>query len=329
MGCQIFFVISGYLGMQSIEKIREKNTTYLSFYRKKVIAIAPAYWGSLLLIASITAIMKVINTPLKLGLVLNDSIIAYVFNFFMIHGCISSCNNNTVPGGWFIGTLVLLYGITPLVYHVFTKINYNCRKFIPVIAWLISAFVIIALYILTGNNKFIENNSFVYFSALNQLCVYLLGAELFFQNHEKYNQSRAGKEIIVSILFLAVAVILFYSEWKFTFLCVHFIMGISSYCALKWLLYIESNNFSFNHKLLLFLQYIGKNSFHIYLMHFYVVWTIPSLLTPFMTKDSVIIFYVLLWIPMLIILNGLLGLSRFWTKYITDILCKCCNMIRN
>ena len=51
----------------------------------------------------------------------NGSFREILCNLFLLNGLFSEGNNNIVPGGWYVGALVILYALYPLV-----KLQFPC-----------------------------------------------------------------------------------------------------------------------------------------------------------------------------------------------------------
>lgn len=126
-GCQIFFVLSGYLSMKSCEQ--DKNR----FYRKKFCAIAPGYYLLILITVILDALVRLVtNGEHDLGK--NTSGIAILCNVLFLNGILPFCYNNVVGGGWYIGTISIMYFFTPYIYNFLQIINK--KHFVPVL-WFV------------------------------------------------------------------------------------------------------------------------------------------------------------------------------------------------
>lgn len=53
----------------------------------------------------------------------STDILGIIINVFCLNGLIPQYNNNIVPGGWYIGTLVILYLMFPITYFILKKEN--------------------------------------------------------------------------------------------------------------------------------------------------------------------------------------------------------------
>ena len=115
MGCQLFLVVSGFGACLSFEKKCKKETSFVnaskSFYLSRIKTIAPPWWFMMFIIYIMNTILIQSGHSLVFGT--NRSFWGILFNALFLNGLIPQCNNNVMPGGWYIGTSMLLDGVTP------------------------------------------------------------------------------------------------------------------------------------------------------------------------------------------------------------------------
>lgn len=94
MGCQMFFVMSGYTITMSYEK---SSSNLGTFYTKRWLSLAPGYWLAILItvLIALTTIMLSGTNQLDTSLKIGDVII----NLFMLNGLVDTEANNLVFRG--------------------------------------------------------------------------------------------------------------------------------------------------------------------------------------------------------------------------------------
>lgn len=104
-GTSLFFVLSGYLTMTSVERCN----SVLEFYRKRVFRIIPLYW--------VVLIVTLILNP-------NLFSIKYLRYFFFLNMFIPSDDFglwNNLNGLWTMSAFMFFYLIAPLIYKLIKK----------------------------------------------------------------------------------------------------------------------------------------------------------------------------------------------------------------
>lgn len=114
IGVSLFIFLSGLT--LTISSLKNKNWSIISFYKKRAIRIYPLYW----LIYS-SFLVYYLN---KNYLSQNISVIAIVLAFLGLDGylsCFFKFHNWYLVGEWFLGFIIILYIIYPLLFKLFTK----------------------------------------------------------------------------------------------------------------------------------------------------------------------------------------------------------------
>ena len=155
MGCQMFFVVSGFCAAMSFER-RLSNKNYISatksFYVKKFESIAPAWYFMILIVYIVnTVLLKAIGHILVFGI--NREPIAILCNLLFVHGLVPRCNNNVMPGGWYIGTTMLLYLVTPAFVFAMSNLNANWKKVFVIVSSTISVGLLIGVSIVVPEKE--------------------------------------------------------------------------------------------------------------------------------------------------------------------------------
>lgn len=271
MGCQIFFVLSSFGLCHSFSKETPEN--WLSHMKKRISKIAIGYWGAIFLTAVYRVLFAIV---LQEDLLPALNIPGIIINALFLNGLVpvEVINNTIVRGGWYIGTTVILYALFPLLYKVFfcSKKSWVRRRVLifPMTVFFTSAaIVIIAGFIHPAFSC--HNNSFVYFSFINQLAPFSLGIVLF----DLVNRCAATKYAphFSAVCFL-IAIILFYGDYKYSFVfCPTFVA--LAFMFLFWHLSKDLKFYNFIHssnKIVGIINKFGEISFPIYLTHPFVVY---------------------------------------------------------
>ena len=185
-GCQLFLLISGYLAYKSLKG------NWLNFLKRRFVAIVPGYWLTIAIFLLLNFLWRKVGlSPQYLQ---NRSLLAICTNVLLLHGLVPSCNNNVVPGGWYVGTTAILYLLTPLLKKCLRNANAIAAS-ILFSALLLCGNILfqLAIAFLTGTFDYSGNNHFLYFFFLNQLPVYVLGM-WFAEFEENKNSTQLAKE---------------------------------------------------------------------------------------------------------------------------------------
>lgn len=186
-GCQLFFVISGFLAVKSWERLlakyensTEKNrTTYKAFLKKRYLSIAPIYILFILFYQIISYYIATFNVEPFYKISHNP--LSILANIFLLNGLDYQAFNNIVPGGWFIGTIFLFYLLFPLIYKLYRYIKtYNPRLLflLPLGGVIVSAIFQTGIFFIIGDWTLSKPGSFTYYSIINQLPCMLIGVTL-------------------------------------------------------------------------------------------------------------------------------------------------------
>jgi len=178
MGCQIFFVLSAFTLCLSLDK---KKDGFMAFMRKRMIRIAPGYWSMIIIYLCLATVSYLILDSNIFNTETN--IYGLLSNAIFIHGLLPTrANNLVVRGGWFVGTIVIFYLLTPLLYKIYNQKNPYWEKiryivFPLLVEILTDSFIILIIMVVPSLDC--GNNSYLYFSFINQFGCYSLGFSLF------------------------------------------------------------------------------------------------------------------------------------------------------
>ena len=325
MGCQLFLVVSGFGACLSFEKKCKKETSFVnaskSFFLSRIKTIAPPWWFMMFIIYIVNTILIQRGHALVFGT--NRSFRGILFNALFLNGLIPQCNNNVMPGGWYIGTSMLLYSITPILICGYKRIN---KKFFWIITSICSFVVLCGLAVLaskTDQNEvltLVGNNSFGYYSILSQYPCYSLGILLYFdyiESGSSYNTYNIFKDFVIGCLIMILSIVVFFHPYFMIsyILCVLFV-GLATYYILRAMILFE-RQYNITRKRN-FIMECGKNSLYVFLIHPFFVWTfvdaVQYILCRFdIASDTYFIYCILL--PIVIILSYCGGLVL---EYIID-----------
>lgn len=277
LGCQIFFFCSGYLLMKSYGK-NGQSSGIRTFLWKRYASIIPGYW----LIIAITFVLNSIalkTLGTTIGFAANRSLISITCNLLLIQGLLRFCNNSVFNGGWYIGTTVVLYWLTPLIYKQMKRIKRHALL-VPLI-FAVASLILAACISGLGYKWIFNNNEFYYFSFMTQLPSFIIGCILYFDNHPQKREINGGRQrlnILTGILLLVGSAACYWlgeniSVLSFLFLVMPTLFTFGVYfisrtvemdCA------IEKKTFL--HRLIM---WFGRNSYYVFLAHPFFVWSMP------------------------------------------------------
>lgn len=199
MGCQLFFLLSGVTASISLSKNNIKR-----FYLNRLYGILPVVWTAVILFYFCDS--SIFPNPYRaFQFAGSHDKVDILSNVFLLNGIFLHGNNNVIPGGWFIGCLVLLYAICPLAFRLIGRLYKKYNRYVillPLIAFFVGYYLD---YIFTLLSKRYFNDIFVvgYNSAIMQLSPFLYGIIAYYELTDK-NETRENNRgfllIITAIL---------------------------------------------------------------------------------------------------------------------------------
>lgn len=315
MGCQIFFVISGYLTASAWNRALSKSKSKKQFYLRRFFSIAPGYY-LIIILCQLANLCSGCLFGMNIGFAKNRGIISIICNFLFLNGLLPFCNNDVAPGGWYIGTLVIFYLLFPFINCIYKKLK-RAYFGVPGICNLMVFFIVlIAINILGHESFFLSNNGFVYFSFLVQFPCFLLGVQL-----QKEEAVEKLNEVImcigVALILFVISLVLFFANIsKYSFLFIPTVFGYGVYFLLKAMLWYE-RNYSFKNNLL---TYLGRKSYYMYLTHAFFAWTMMGMVRVVLDKLDIIYNQTVVYLI-------LLPFVFVGTLFFANILEKICNIM--
>ena len=181
-----------------------------------------------------------------------------IINALFLNGLFPSANNKVVLGGWYLGTLVIIWLLFPYLFKL--KLKYTNKLII--IGIPICAATAIILKLSLGLSW--DRNSFLYFSFLIQLPCVLIG--MFYKEINKFFQDKNKNfRVILTVVTLIVLVVFFYKPFYFTSLITPILTSLLIIFILPYI-DIKENRITKT------VAYFGEKSLYIYLYHVFVVW---------------------------------------------------------
>lgn len=320
MGCQMFFMVSGmalcYSWFKKTDPVKSFPSKTGSFYLKRYLRIAPGFI-IMLLVNYLLNVLLIDYMNLSPGFIMKRDPLGILINILLLHGLFPAYNNNVFPGGWYIGTAFLLYILFPFVVSLFEKLNKKSRFLIyplPFLFWLIAWVVLHKLSEVTNGNFYPYNNSYAYFTVINQLPSFSLGILLYFEEKRGFSK-KVPLYVSLPIFIGILGVTLHYylsPEIDFIFIIFPSLVALSYFWLAVALLHIEHSNY---YKILRtlpcrLLAAYGKNSYGVYLIHSLFSWYLIKALTTSLLSNNInypeMTLYFVLFIPT-ILLTALFG----------------------
>lgn len=254
MGVQLFFVVSAYTLFRSYDHRRNETSRARKFFIRRFFRIAPLYYCGLAFYAAMrlaTARFGVVEyTPINVAA-----------NVMFVHNLIPSAINDVVPGGWSIGCEMLFYLTVPVLFHRLAKAGASKLAWVAGLL-LLGNLIIQALLSAYDPSYAILSRDFRYFNIINQAPVFVLGIMLLRLDAQK--KENVAAPALCFLLFTALA----YLTLRFKLLNEFFIFLVPTLSGISFVglgltilrLRVKWPNL---------LVEIGKNSYSIYIVHFF------------------------------------------------------------
>lgn len=304
MGCPIFFLCSGFGIMNWWERYENVNReNCMAFYKSRIKSLWPAWTFTILIIYLCNSFtLKFLGKTISFGR--NRSPIAIICNLLFMNGLLPFCNNNVVAGGWYIGTTVILYIISPLVVY---KMRNKNRYIFATISCISGMLVWLILFC---NWKEFSNEWFSNFYFLVHYPEYLLGVILF-QNvkRNKFKICRNYIRGVLGFILIFFSVLLFYTDFGGNYILSAWSISIGTYFLISIGLIKKSSYKKMKWKLLIL---FGKKSYYLYLVHAFVVWTFMGGIIRIFKHWSINVvspLCMILFIPIVLTITYILGIG--------------------
>ncbi len=273
MGVQLFFVASAYtLCLATVQRSNEPGALG-AFYLRRFFRIAPLYYVAIALYAALPFALPWVASAMDVE---RDGYTAgnIAANIFFVHGLVPSANNTIVPGGWSIGTEMLFYLVFPFLFALSSKFSHSRVQLVAmVVAGL--ALNLVVQWVLVGPAGALVNNSFAYFSLLNQLPVFLLGIAGFWSHRLDAESPQSRRPLLQWVGFAGLTVVtllVWKSRWSMAFALIPTIAGLSFLCLLNGVRALRTHP--------AWLRAVGQVSYSMYVFHFLFAWLLMHLTVP-------------------------------------------------
>ena len=195
----------------------------------------------------------------------NIDIFAILYNVFFLNGLIPLANNNVVFGGWYIGTLVIVWIIIFVLLKCYGRFGIKSLH----IALIADFLLIIVISVCIPDKCGV--NSFMYFSPVTQLAPVLVGGllRLYQCNNEHIFLIVNQKRVFIGIFAIIIGI---FAVLYATHLCDCMLPMICSFAIAIGFLQIEKKELKEKCKVFSVLRWCGINSLYIYLSHIFIVW---------------------------------------------------------
>jgi len=211
MGCQIFFVLSGFgltaaWDRNSTNKLA-RNNSFFRYICGRYKRILPGF----LLILIINIILNVILIDCfdyMPGYIVNRDLKGILLNVTLLHGLSPEYINSVFPGGWYIGTSMLLYFLFPVlegIVHFLWERAKALAMLIPIAFLYLDYHIQKLVFVKTTGELFLGHNNFMYFFVINQLPVFVVGIVLYYFVRDGFDEMippiiSGGVGIVVMIM---------------------------------------------------------------------------------------------------------------------------------
>lgn len=274
-GCSIFFVCSGFGIISLINKkytnMELNKKELIDYYFSRFKALAAGWHLAFLFIFIVNSLM-ILKTGETLNFGFNRDVLSIVINLLFLNGLFPHSCNNVMPGGWYIGTLSILYFFTPFIFKYLN--NSKNRKRFYIIS---SAFGIVLWGIFKLKISSFSYEGFSGFFFLVRYPEYILGMMLYYDLKENNLSNQQIKLCLpIGILMFLVAFILFNIDFPLNGTLSGWITALGTYLILYYMMTLEQQNMLSARYGGDLLASFGKNSYGIYLLHAFYAWSFIS-----------------------------------------------------
>ncbi len=301
LGCQIFFVISGFFAFNPHWENLFDGKTILDYYKKKVRRIVPGYWLTIALGVTCALLSVYFFGDSKINISVKKMDV--LLNVLLVNGVVpTSANNHVVRGGWFVGTLMIFYALTPFLSYFFNTYFKN-KLLLPIIAFGFSAMILITLGWLNPEWT-CKNNSFFYFLFVNQMPCFLLGFSL----KDYYIRGEVDSirhSCLMGLLMSAVSIMCFFLGGDYltnvAYVVTPFAAGLATFFFSCLFLKQEKKIKEQSTLLKAVVVRFGELDYVIMLIHPFIVFDLGAILRHFINIPHVFLFLILLPIEFIVV----------------------------
>ena len=297
MGCQIFFVLSCFGLCLSYERRAPK---YIEFLKRRIKSISIGYWLTIVLTLLLSLFAEKIFGE-NIFLTCTNKI-KVIENVFFLHGLDPSIdgNNMVVRGGWFIGTLVILYVLFPILFHLYINIKIRYRNLFPYGIAILCVLSLVFLYVVDDNLE-VRRNSFLYFSFVNQLPSFIMGFVLYdwYRNEEQ----KDNHSLLYGTILLVMSFMIFHISSPLSYILLSFVFSFGFVNIYKSPPHVYCK--SICNRVYEVVKKYGEYSYAIYLIHPFIAFELSKLIISLIKLPEWLLY--ILWLPILFIIIFVVG----------------------
>jgi peptidoglycan/LPS O-acetylase OafA/YrhL len=252
-GVQLFFIVSAFTLFMSNDHRREEHHPTLNFFIRRFFRLSPMFY--------IATAMACILVPQAAG-----PRVDVVLSLLFLHGFAPGTIIHGAVGGWSIATEAIFYMCLPLLFRIVR----NLAQAILLLAICTPAMLYLSRYLTV---RFPGTDYFQFLGFPVELPVFAMGIASYFVWKEfmaKGRQNPGRKEL--SILVLGLAFALYKADLPFSYANLYFTAAVGALLLLAlslhpWSLFVNR-----------FTIFMGKISFSVYVLHFYVLQMVLQLI---------------------------------------------------
>lgn len=284
-GVQLFFIVSAFTLFYSLSYKYNQKIDLKNFYIKRFFRIAPMFYFAFIFYCLFDLFTYIVGIKPSH----NDYSIEMIFTSLTFISVLHpDWLYSLVPGGWSISSEIIFYLCVPILFRI-AKNRYRALYF-----FVISLFIgMFSNYIMTSFKVINEESNYLFYWFPNQLFIFVLGIVLFHFWKETELLRRWKVNLVISSSLLALFILSITPFAMDSLFPKHLMFGIA-FCFLAYGMGQKYECFLNNR----IMQWIGKISFSMYLMHFFIleiVYYFISKLVPQNVSDVVILFIVLIF----------------------------------
>lgn len=291
----LFFMLSAYGICFSYDK---NKVNWPTFMRRRVGKLAPLYWTAI----AVTAVYHLLYALVMSRSVLEEvNPLGVVINGLFLHGLFADLgiNNLIVRGGWFVGTVVLLYAAFPALHKLY---NANNEKWKRVRLWAFPLGIYILTALLSQAVRLIPNQP-ISTTVLDYSTPFCFGFVLHDLNNRAGDREKIRYAWLWSLLSLIPAATLYFTGAGVFNLGALFLSVFFFFLALS---IMQAQPYS--NRLTRLVCHVGKHSYAIYLFHSFVAFDVAAVILWVLRKvyPNDTLWYLIL-LPIVIVLSYLVG----------------------
>lgn len=262
-GVQLFYLASAFTLFLSFKNRYNKDLFPVkSFFIRRFFRIAPMYYIGIIYYL----FQDGFGSRYWLGDETHISVLNILSNFTFLHGFNPYWITSIVPGGWSIGIEMTFYAIFPFL---FFKIKHINQAFWFFILTLVGNFIIsffLSKHQIIGSERLWSEYLFLYFP--NQLPIFALGIIMYFVIIENQSiKDISGRALLI----FSILLLLQLASGNQFILQNHMLFGLAFL-----ILSLSLSQYKFRLLVNPLINYIGKISFSMYLVHFAILYWLLS-----------------------------------------------------